>query len=130
LRHSVELYERICRQSEELSQKDEMQLDIAEIMTRLPIAIEERHYTRLSALASNAHEPSICEYLREEFERPRIVSPTSWNPDRQPGQQGRIPRRTHREGARDRPSAAVEGGYRARTDLTHIGTAPIALSAN
>jgi len=62
-------------------QEDEMQQGAAEIMTRPPIAIEERHYARLSTLASNAHEPTgICEYLREELERARIVSRTDWNP--------------------------------------------------
>jgi hypothetical protein len=58
-----------------------MQLSAAKIKTRPPIAIEERHYARLSGLASNAHEPTgVCEYLREELERARVVSPTNRSP--------------------------------------------------
>jgi regulator of nucleoside diphosphate kinase len=51
-------------------------------MIRPPIAIEERHYTRLFALASKADGPTnIGGYLREELERARKVSSTAWNPE-------------------------------------------------
>lgn len=111
-----------------------MQQDGTEIMTRPPIAIEERHYARLSALASNAHEPTgVGEYLREELERARIVSATDWNPaiaslgskvEFRDGHTGRV-----QEIVLVYPSESDIARGRVSV-LTRIGTALIGLSAN
>jgi regulator of nucleoside diphosphate kinase len=48
---------------------------------RPPIAIEECHYARLSALAlSMKGAKDVCEYLGEELDRARILPPGEWNP--------------------------------------------------
>ena len=55
---------------------------VRDTMSRPPIAIEERHYTPLFALASKADGPTnIGDYLREELERARIISSAEWNPE-------------------------------------------------
>jgi regulator of nucleoside diphosphate kinase len=111
-----------------------MHHDAADPMNRPPIKIEERHYARLSALASKADSPmDACEYLREELERACIASSTDWNPEVvsleskvefRDGHTGKI-----QEITLVYPSEADNESRRVSV-LTRIGAALIGLSAN
>ena len=50
---------------------------------RPPIAIDESHFTRLSALSSLTNGPmmEVCQYLREELDRADVLPPEKLRPD-------------------------------------------------
>ena len=50
---------------------------------RPPIAIDENHFTRLSALSSLTSGPmmEVCEYLREELDRAHVLPAEKLRPD-------------------------------------------------
>lgn len=50
---------------------------------RPPIAIDESHFTRLSALSSLTNGPmmEVCQYLREELDRAHVLPPEKLRPD-------------------------------------------------